>query len=110
MTAGGNRKPRYGLGDIVILAACHGPIGWPVVRHQPGVGGHGTEHERVDLVFAEALDHLEPGASRRAAVDFDRPCDQHLANPTAARWHDDRVVLGTERNDCLVGLDDATQW
>src|SRR6516164_1060356 len=50
------------------------------------------------------------GPPRRAAVDFDRPCDQHLADPTAARWHDDRVVLSTERNDRLVSLDDATQW
>src|ERR1700674_1728431 len=45
------------LGDVV--------VGGPVVRHQPGVGGDGTEHERVDLVLAEALDHLQPGAARR---------------------------------------------
>src|SRR5215472_2615370 len=25
MIAGGNRKPRYGFGDIVMLTACHGP-------------------------------------------------------------------------------------
>ena len=25
MTAGGNRKPRYGFGDIVMPTACHGP-------------------------------------------------------------------------------------
>jgi hypothetical protein len=38
----------------------------------------------VDLVLAETLDHLQPGAARRAAVDFDRAGDQHLADPTAA--------------------------
>ena len=96
--------------DRLVLDIGNVAVGWPVVRHQPGVGGHGAEHESVDLVLAEALDDLQPGASRRAAVDFDRPCDQHLADPTAARWHDDRVVLGTERNDRLVSLDDATQW
>src|SRR6202011_2270538 len=64
----------------------------------------------VDLVLAEAPDPLQPGASRRAAIDFDGPGDQHLADPTAARRHDDRVVLGTEWNDRLVGLDDAPQW
>ena len=89
------------IGDIV--------VGWPVVRHQSGVGGHGAEHESVDLVLAEALDHLQSGASWRAAVDFDRSCDEHLAYPTAARRQDDRVVLGAERNDRLIRLDDAAQ-
>src|ERR1700757_39183 len=57
-------------------------VGRPIVRHQHSVGGHGTEHESVDLVLAEALDHLQPGASWHAAVDFDRACDEHLAHPT----------------------------
>src|SRR6516162_4687700 len=70
-------------GDCLVLDIGNVAVGWPVVRHQPGVGGHGAEHESVDLVLAEALDYLQPGASRRAAVDFDRPCDQHLADPTA---------------------------
>src|SRR6516162_6901079 len=84
--------------DCLVLDIGNVVVGWPVVGHQPGVGGHGAKYESVDLVLAEALDYLQPGASRRAAVDFDRPCDQHLADPTAPRWHDDRVVLGTKRN------------
>ena len=63
----------------------------------------------MDIVLAEALDHLQPGASRRATVDFDRAGDQHLPDPTAAGRHDDWVLLGAERNDRLVGLDDAAQ-
>ena len=30
-------------------------IGGPVVGHQPGIGGHGSQHESVDLALAEAL-------------------------------------------------------
>src|SRR6516164_6556279 len=95
--------------DCLVLDLGNVVVGWPVVGHQPGVGGHGAKYESVDLVLAEALDYLQPGASRRAAVDFDRPCDQHLADPTAPRWHDDRVVLGTKRDGRLVSFDDATQ-
>ena len=52
---------------------------------------------------------LQPGAPRRPAVDFDRAGDQHLADPTATGRQDDRVILGAERNDRLIGLDDAAQ-
>jgi len=84
-------------------------VGWPVVRHQAGFGGHCVQHERVQFVLAEAVDHLQPGAPRCAAVDFDRAGDQHLADATAARRHDHRVVLGAERNDRFICLDDAAQ-
>jgi hypothetical protein len=57
----------------------------------------------------KALDHLEPGAPWLAAIDFDRAGDQHLADPAAAGGHDDRVVLGAERDDRLVGLDHAAE-
>ena len=60
-------------------------------------------------MLAKALDHLEPGAPGLAAVDFDRAGDQHLADPAAAGGHDDRVVLGAERDDRLVGLDQAAE-
>ena len=50
---------------------------------------------------------IGPGAPWLAVVDFDRAGDQHLADPAAARGHDDRVVLGAKRDDRLVGLDQA---
>ena len=95
--------------DRLVLDVRNVVVGWPVVRHQPGVGGDGAEHESVDLLLAEALDHLQPGAAGGAAVDFDRAGDQHLADPAAAGRHDHGIVLGAERNDRLVGLDDAAQ-
>ena len=58
---------------------------------------------------AKALDHPEPGPSRRAAVDFNRAGDQHLADPAAAGGQDDRVVFGAERDDRLVGLDQPAE-
>src|ERR1700730_18556999 len=61
----------------------------------------------MELRLAKALDHLQPGAPRFAAVDFDRAGDQHLADPAAAGGHDDWVVLGSEPDDRLVGLDHA---
>src|SRR3989440_12779469 len=63
----------------------------------------------MDLPLAKPLDHLQADPSRLAAVDFDRAGDQHLADPAAARGHDDWVVLGAERDDRLIGLDDAAQ-
>src|SRR5256885_1430293 len=60
------------------------PIGGPVVGDQPGLWGDGAEHKGVKFRLAKALDHLEPGAPRVAAVDFDRAGDQHLADPAAA--------------------------
>src|SRR5437016_7436026 len=63
----------------------------------------------MDLVLSEALDHLEPGAPRLAVIDFDRACDEHFADATATRRHDDRVLFGAERDDRLIGLDDAAQ-
>jgi len=95
--------------DRLVLDIGNAVVRRPVVRHEPGVGGHGAEHESVDVVLAEALDHLQPGASRRAAVDFDRAGDQHFADATAPRRHDDGVALGTEGKDRLVGLDHAAQ-
>ena len=81
--------------DCLVLDIGNVVVGWPVVGHQPGVGGHGAKHESVDLVLAEAFDHLEPGASRRAAVDFDRPlrpasCRPHcgpLARRSGRSWY-----------------------
>jgi hypothetical protein len=70
---------------------------------------HGAEHESVDLVLAEAFDDLQPGAPRHAAVDFDCAGDQHPADPAAARRYDNRVILGAERDDRLVGLDNTAQ-
>jgi hypothetical protein len=46
---------------------------------------------------AKARDHLQPGTPGLAAVDFDCVGDQHLADPAAARGHNDRVVLGASR-------------
>src|SRR5712692_2308109 len=66
--------------DRLVLDVGNVVVGWPVVRHQSGVGGDGAEHESVDLALAEALDHLKSGAARGAAVDFDRAGDQHLAD------------------------------
>ena len=63
-------------------------VGRPVVGYELGRQGLGAEQESVDLVLTKALDHLQPGASQRAAVDFDRAGYQHLASPTAARRHD----------------------
>src|SRR4029077_13276237 len=57
--------------DRLVLDIGNVAVGWPIVRHQPGVGGDDAEHESVDLVLAETLDHLQPGAARRATVDFD---------------------------------------
>jgi hypothetical protein len=54
----------------------------------------GAEHEGMKFLLSKAVDHLEPGAPWRAAVDFDGAGDQHLADPAAAGGHDDRVVLG----------------
>src|SRR6516162_9006528 len=82
----------------------------PVVRHELGLRGYRTKDESVDLLFAKALDHFQPGAPRLAAIDFDRPGDQHLADPAAACRYDDQVVLGAERNDRFIRLDDAAQW
>src|SRR5689334_21254960 len=77
-------------------------VGGPVVGDQLGLRGYGAEHKSVDLLLAKALDHLQPGASRLAAVDFDRASDQHLADRTAARGYNDRVVLGAESNERLI--------
>src|SRR6516225_9472580 len=63
----------------------------------------------MDLMLAKALDHLQPGTPWLAAVDFDRAGDQHLADPAAPPRHNDRVVLGAERDDRLIGLDNAAQ-
>src|SRR5438874_882244 len=93
--------------DRLVLDIGNVVIGWPVVGHQAGLAGHGAEHESVDLLLAEALDHLQSGASWRAAVDFDRSGDEHLADPTAACRQNDLVLLGAERDDRLIGLDDA---
>ena len=82
-------------------------VGGPVVGDQLGLRGDGAEHESMKFLLAKALDHLEPGAPWLAAVDFDRAGDQHLADPAAAGGHDDRVVLGSEPDDRLVGLDHA---
>src|SRR5436190_23077030 len=71
--------------DRLVLDIRNIVVGWPIIGHQPGVGGHGAEHESVDLVLAEALDHLQSGASGHAAIDFDRSGDEHLAYSTAAR-------------------------
>src|SRR5262249_50899406 len=69
----------------------------------------GAEHEGMQFLLAKALDHFEPGAPWLAVVDFDRAGDQHLADPAAAGGHDDRVILGAERDDRLVGLDHAAE-
>src|SRR6266487_6414697 len=95
--------------DRVVPHSGDGLVRGPVVRHEPGLRGHRTQDESVDLLLAKALNHLEPGAPRLAAVDFDGAGDQHLADPAAACRHDDRVVLGTERNDRLIRLDEAAQ-
>ena len=84
-------------------------VGGPVVGHQPGLRSDGAEHESMELLLAKALDHLEPGPPRPAIVDFDRAGDQHLADPAAAGGQDDRVVLGAERDDRLIGLDQAAE-
>ena len=39
-----------------------------------------------------------------------RSGDEHLADPTAACRQNDLVLLGAERDDRLIGLDDAAQW
>jgi len=95
--------------DRLVLDVGNVVVGGPGVGHQPGTRGHGSQHESVDLALAEALGHLQPDPSRRAAIDFSRAGDQHLADPTAAGRHDDGVVLGAEQNDRLVGLDHAAQ-
>src|SRR5467141_2974355 len=56
-------------------------VGWPVVRHQPGVGGDGAEHESVDLVLAEALDHLQSGAARMPPSSSTAPATSILPTP-----------------------------
>jgi len=70
-----------------------------------------AEHESVDLVLAEALDHLQPGAARRARRSTSTaPATSILPTPTCGPpGTDDRVVLGAEWNDRLIGLDDAAQ-
>ena len=85
-------KARFAEGTFLFL--------FSVVGHQPGTRGHGSQHESVDLALAEALDHLQPGPSPRAAIDFNRAGDQHLADPTAAGRHDDGSFL--VRNGMIV--------
>src|SRR5207253_7108101 len=84
-------------------------VGGPVVGDQLGLRGDGAEHEGMEFLLTKALDYLQPGTPWLAAVDFDRAGDQHLADPAAAGGHDDRVVLGAERDDRLVGLDQAAE-
>jgi hypothetical protein len=43
------------------------------------------------------------------AIDFDRTGDQHLADRATASRHHDPIVVGTARDDRLVGLDNAAQ-
>src|SRR5260370_36186624 len=73
----------------------------PVVGDQLGLRGDDAEHEGMEFLLAKALDHLEPGAPRLAAVDFDRAGDQYLADPAAAGGPDDRVVLGAKWNEIV---------
>ena len=84
-------------------------VGGPVVGNQLAVRRNGAEHESMEFVLAKALDHLEPGTPRLAAVDLDRAGDQHLADTAAARGQNHRVVLGAERDNRLVGLDQAAE-
>ena len=66
---------RAAIGPTVIalcLMSGISVVGGPVVSHQPGIGSHGSQRESVDLAFAEAFDHLQPGPSRRAAAHFNR--------------------------------------
>src|SRR5215469_10690528 len=84
-------------------------IARPVIGYELGRRSHRAKNKGVDLRLAKALDDLQAGAPRYAAVDFDRPGDQHLANPTAPRGDDDRVILGAERDDRFICLDNAAQ-
>src|SRR5215469_8576890 len=84
-------------------------IARPVIGYELGRRSHRAKNKGVDLRLAKALDDLQAGAPRYAAVDFDRPGDQHLANPTATRGDDDRVILGTEWDDRFICLDNAAQ-
>jgi hypothetical protein len=47
----------------------------------------------------------QSGVPRLAVVHRARAGDQHLPDPTAACWQNDRIVFGVERNDRLIGLD-----
>src|SRR5260370_35864662 len=91
--------------DGVVADTRDALIGGPVVGYQLRLRGHGIKHESMDLLLAKALD--QPGPPRLALIDFDRARDQHLADPAAARRYDDRVVLGAERDDRLIRLDNA---
>jgi hypothetical protein len=51
----------------------------------------------MEFVLAKALDHLQPGTPKLAAVDLDRAGDQHLADTAAARGQNYWVVLGMAR-------------
>src|SRR5882672_3022359 len=91
--------------ERLVSDAGDAPVGGPVVGYQLGLRrSHRAEHESVDLALAKALDHLEPGTPRLAAVDFDRAGDQHLSYASATPRHDDRIVLAAERNDRFIGL------
>ena len=61
----------------------------------------------MDLLFAKALDQLQRAAASRHRLR--QHGDQHLADPTAACPRHNRVVLGAERNDRFIRLDDAAQ-
>jgi hypothetical protein len=60
----------------------------------------------MEFLLAKALDHFSRAAPGLAAVDFDRACRQHLADPAAAGGQDDRVVFAGQ-HDLLhsVGID-----
>ena len=62
----------------------------------------GAEQEGMKFLLAKAVDHLEPGAPWRAAVDFDGAGDQHLLTGCGRRAR--RPGCSWVRNGMIVSL------
>src|SRR6516225_9391248 len=55
--------------DRLVLDLRNVVVGWPVVRHQPGVGGHGAKHESV-ITFSRARRGVPPSTSTAPATSI----------------------------------------
>src|SRR5215472_263718 len=57
---------------------------------------------KLSMTFRRARRGMPPSTSTA-------PATSHLANPTATGGDDDRVILGAERDDRFICLDNAAQ-
>jgi ISXO2-like transposase domain len=94
-------------GDRVVPDTGKVEVGGPVAGDQLGLRGDGAEHEGLKFLLAKALDHLEPDAPCVPPSISTAPATGILPTPLRPAGTTTGSFLGAERDDRLVGLDQA---